>query len=87
MAEAYAEAVGKFGGQTIFRSRVEKINVENGRIKEGSAWIVPATLHAPIRQDAVLLTSARDNPAATALLQYLRGDKARAVIRAYGYER
>ncbi|MFO1192306.1 MAG: molybdate ABC transporter substrate-binding protein [Rhodoferax sp.] len=60
---------------------------ENGRIKEGSTWIVPATLHAPIRQDAVLLTSARDNPAAIALLQYLRGDKARAVIRAYGYER
>ncbi len=32
VAEAYAEAVGKFGGQTIFRSRVEKINVENGRV-------------------------------------------------------
>ncbi len=32
VAEAYAEAVEKFGGKTIFRTRVEKINVENGRV-------------------------------------------------------
>ncbi len=56
-----------------------------GRIREGSAWIVPASLHDPIRQDAVLLSRGQGNPAATALLAYLRGDKARAVIRAHGY--
>jgi molybdate transport system substrate-binding protein len=32
----------------------------------------------------VLLASGKDNPAATALMQYLRSDKAR-VIKAYGY--
>ena len=56
-----------------------------GRIREGSAWIVPASLHEPIRQDAVLLPRGQGNPAATALLAYLRGDKARALIRAHGY--
>lgn len=58
----------------------------DGRIAQGSAWLVPAHLHQPIRQDALLLKSGLGNPAAVALLQYLRGDKARAIIRAYGYE-
>lgn len=58
----------------------------DGRIAQGSAWIVPANLHEPIRQDALLLNAGRGNPAAAALLQYLRGDKARAIIRAHGYE-
>lgn len=56
-----------------------------GRIDKGSAWQVPAHLHEPIRQDAVLLQTGQGNAAAAALLQYLRGDKARAVIKAYGY--
>lgn len=59
---------------------------EGGRIKSGSGWIVPASLHAPIRQDAVLLAKGKDNKAAAALLAYLKGDKAKAVIRAYGYD-
>ena len=50
-----------------------------------AAWIVPAELHAPIRQDAVLLTSGKDHPAAVALLAYLKGDTARAIIRRFGY--
>jgi molybdate transport system substrate-binding protein len=58
----------------------------DGRIGRGSAWIVPAQLHEPIRQDAVLLAAGRDNPAARALLAYLRSDAARVVIRAHGYE-
>jgi len=57
----------------------------NGRLTQGSAWIVPASFHAPIQQDAVLLKTGKDNPAATALMAYLQGDKARAIIRAYGY--
>lgn len=58
----------------------------DGKIGRGSAWVVPASLHQPIRQDAVMLNQGRDNAAATALLAYLRGDKARAVIRSFGYE-
>jgi molybdate transport system substrate-binding protein len=59
---------------------------KDGRLAAGSAWIVPAELYEPIRQDAVILARGRDNPAAQALADYLKGPKAAAVIRAYGYE-
>mgnify|MGYP002150437768 FL=1 len=59
---------------------------KDGRLGAGSAWIVPASLHAPIRQDAVLLMKGASNPAAAALLKYLKGDKARAIIQSFGYE-
>jgi molybdate transport system substrate-binding protein len=58
----------------------------DGAFTTGSGWIVPASMHAPIRQDAALLTRGAKNPAATALLQYLRTDKAKAMIRSFGYE-
>ena len=58
----------------------------DGRVTEGSAWIVPESFYTPIRQDAVLLNSGKDNTAATALLSYLKTEKAQAIIRAYGYE-
>jgi len=48
--------------------------------------MVPADRYAPIRQDAVVLTSAAGNPAATALLDYLKQEKAQAVIRTFGYD-
>lgn len=60
--------------------------MRDGKLGAGSAWIVPATLHQPIRQDAVLLAKGRGRPAAEAWLKYLKGDKAKAVIRGYGYE-
>lgn len=60
--------------------------VKDGRIASGSGWIVPASLHAPIRQDAVILARGRTNPAARALADYLKSDKARAIIRSYGYD-
>jgi molybdate transport system substrate-binding protein len=58
----------------------------DGKIARGSAWVVPASMHQPLRQDAVTLVAGKDNPAATALARYLRGDKARAILRGYGYE-
>lgn len=60
--------------------------MKNGKLGEGSAWIVPADLHQPIRQDAALLDKGKSKPAAGALLKYLRGDKARAIIRSFGYD-
>ncbi len=56
------------------------------KIKEGSAWIVPVSMHAPIRQDAVLLKTGKSQPAAEALIQYLKDKQAQAVIRSFGYE-
>lgn len=59
---------------------------ENGKLKEGSGWVVPSNLYSPIKQDAVLLTSGKANGAAQALLQYLRSDKAKAIIVSFGYD-
>ncbi|MBK1689345.1 molybdate ABC transporter substrate-binding protein [Rubrivivax gelatinosus] len=59
---------------------------EDGALKSGSAWIVPAKLHQPIRQDAVVLAKGAANPAAKAWLAYLKSEKALAIIRAYGYQ-
>ena len=56
-----------------------------GRVTEGSAWIVPETLYEPIRQDALILAKGKDNTAAAELMRYLQGDAAKAVIRSYGY--
>jgi molybdate transport system substrate-binding protein len=54
--------------------------------KEGSRWIVPATNHTPIDQQAVLLKPGADSAAAKAFLQFLKGPEAKAIIRRYGYE-
>lgn len=56
-----------------------------GRPPRGSMWVVPAALHAPIRQDAVLLKAGAANPAARALLDWLKGEAARRVIHDFGY--
>lgn len=53
---------------------------------QGSFWQVPATLYAPIEQQAVLLTKGKDSAAAKAFLDYLKSDEARAVILAFGYQ-
>jgi len=58
----------------------------DGRFTSGSGWIVPESMHSPIRQDAVILLKGAANPAARALADYLKSDKAKGIIRAYGYE-
>lgn len=52
----------------------------------GSRREVPDALYSPLHQDAVLLAKGADQPAARALLDYLKGPEARAVIERYGYE-
>ena len=51
----------------------------------GRHWLVPEGLHAPIRQDAVLLERAAEAPAARAFVEYLTSPAARDLIRAHGY--
>ena len=54
-------------------------------VGKANVWIVPADLYEPIRQDAVLLKAGEANPAARAYLDFLKSDKALAVIAAAGY--
>jgi len=52
----------------------------------GSQWIVPDKLYNPIRQDVILLRHGKDNAAAKALLDFVRGKEGRDMIRAFGYD-
>ncbi len=60
--------------------------IDNGRIANGSGWIVPNNLHKPILQDAILLKKGAENPAAPALLKFIKSLEAQAIIRKYGYD-
>lgn len=59
---------------------------EDGKIAAGSAWIVPPDLYPPLRQDVILLAAGHDKAPALAFVNYFRTEKARSVIRAYGYD-
>ena len=56
-----------------------------GTSATGSMWRVPQDLYTEIRQDAVLLKPGASNPAALALLEFLKGETARQIIRNHGY--
>jgi molybdate transport system substrate-binding protein len=60
--------------------------MRDGKVTTGSWWLVPPELHNPIRQSAVLLTTAKDPAAAKAFLAFLKSDKAVKVMRGFGYE-
>jgi molybdate transport system substrate-binding protein len=55
------------------------------RHAEGSRWLVPDSLHAPIAQDAVLLKRGADSEAARAFLAFFKGPEGRAVVEKFGY--
>ena len=51
----------------------------------GSRWLVPEHLYDAIRQDAVLLVQGESQPAARALLKFLKSETALNIIQSYGY--
>ena len=59
---------------------------KDGQLSSGSAWMVPAQMHTPIKQDALILKKGEHNPAAVALTEYLKGEKAAKIIKSYGYQ-
>lgn len=58
---------------------------KDGKISSGSAWIVPGDMYEPIKQDAVILKPGANNPAASALVDYLKGPEAARIIESFGY--
>lgn len=69
---------------------VESGNAELGLVAASQVigkdyWLVPADLHEPIAQGAVLLTDGQGNAAAAAFLSFLASDEAVAVIEGAGY--
>lgn len=53
--------------------------------KRGSWWQVPADLHSPVEQRAVLLKTGASNEAAHAFLTFLQSPRAVAIIHELGY--
>jgi len=60
--------------------------IKDGKIGEGSGWIVPPDLYFPLYQDVVLLKTGENSEAAKVLVEYLRTEPAQAIIKSYGYE-
>lgn len=60
--------------------------MRDGKVSAGSWWIVLPQMYNPIQQSAVLLSGAKDKAAAQAFLDFLKGEKAAAIIRSFGYE-
>jgi molybdate transport system substrate-binding protein len=60
--------------------------IDNGKIAGGSGWLIPSDLYKPIRQDAILMKTGAENPAAPTLLNFLKSPEALAIIRKYGYD-
>lgn len=86
MAETITQAYQFIGSGNAILGFVALSQVlKDGKI-EGSYWMVPARLYTPLRQDAVILDKGKGRPAAEALMKYLKADKARAIIRSFGYE-
>jgi len=82
VGQAYAlVATGNAQAGFVARSAL----VRGASVPAGSRWDVPDELHAPIRQDAVLLAHGRQNPVARDFLAFLATDAARGIIAAHGY--
>jgi molybdate transport system substrate-binding protein len=62
-----------------------QVQPADGSKPAGSLWLVPDNLYTPIKQDAVVIASTKVSKAATEFVDYLASDKARVVIKSYGY--
>ncbi len=60
--------------------------IDNGKISNGSGWIIPNDEYKNIKQGVVLLKTGEKNPAAKALLNYLKSPSAKTIIQKYGYD-
>ena len=87
--EAAAEVLQQLDSDGRFASKIvrgENIAQTFQFVATGSAdLLVPATMHGPIRQDAVLLNAAAENPAAVALFTFLQSEPIRTLILESGY--
>lgn len=68
-----------------FVALAQVIDLNTGKIGSGSGWLIPDELHGPFNQTAVLLKTGAENPAARALVAFLKSEAARAIIRKYGF--
>ncbi len=82
ISQAYSMVVG--GGAHL--GFVAKSQVmRHGHWLPGSVWVVPPSLYKPLNQEAILLLKGQNSKAAHALMAYLKSEKSRSIVKAYGY--
>jgi len=54
-------------------------------MREGKRWKIPANMHPPIEQAAVIPKSAKDKDGARAFLTFLKSAGARKILESYGF--
>jgi molybdate transport system substrate-binding protein len=54
-------------------------------MNEGKRWEIPANMHAPIEQAAVILKSAKDKEGARDFLAFLKSGAGRRILESYGF--
>ena len=87
MGESLGQTIGFIESGNAQLGFVAVSQILDPKLKgQGSRWDVPTNLHEPIKQDVILLTKGKDNPAAKALLEFIGGPQARKIIEHYGYE-
>ena len=86
-AESVAQAYVMVATGNVDYGFVARASVINDPVRNpASCWSVPASLHSPLRQEAVLLKRAADNKAAVAFVRYLAGPDAELIIKRHGYD-
>jgi molybdate transport system substrate-binding protein len=87
MGESLGQTMGFIESGNAQLGFVALSQVLDPKIKgKGSRWDVPTNLHEPIKQDVILLTKGKNNPAAKALMEFMGSPQAKAIIERYGYE-
>ena len=82
IAQTY-QFVASGNAELGFVALSQVIDVDTQTISSG--WQVPAELHQPLRQDAVLLKRGQNHVGAQAFWTYLKSEEAQTIIRSYGY--
>jgi len=54
-------------------------------MKDGEVWEIPADMHPPIEQGAVVLKSAKNKAAALEFLNFMKSAMGRAILEKYGF--
>jgi len=55
-------------------------------MKAGKYWLIPAEMHPPIEQAAIVLRGAKSENDARAFLDFVQGSEARQILARYGFQ-
>lgn len=54
-------------------------------MKEGQVWEIPAEMHPPIEQAAIVLNGAKNKQAARSFLEFMESESGRRILEKYGF--